>query len=100
MSVTLPFRHLSVRVPWHDAGWDGTVCKKPLNNNACLCLRGISENRDDSWEAANAGKDFADIGEKLPPCVRERSGFMSGTELTLSISHKLGHDEDYKHLMA
>ena len=24
-TVRIPLRHLSVRVPWHEAGWDGTI---------------------------------------------------------------------------
>lgn len=99
MKNDLPFRHLSIRVPWHDAGWDGTVCRKPLSNNACLCLKGISESRDDPWEVAKAGEHMAELGDKVPPCLRERAGFMSSRSLTDSIRHKLGHDEDYKHIM-
>ena len=99
MKVQLPFRHLSIRVPWHDAGWDGTVCRKPLSNNACLCLRGISESREDAWESEHAGEHMADMGEKVPPCLRERVGFMSSRAFNLSINHKLGHDEDYEHIM-
>jgi len=25
----LPIQHLSVRLPWHDTGWAGTVCPAP-----------------------------------------------------------------------
>ena len=98
MSANLPFRHLSIRVPWQDSHWKGTICKKPLSNNACLCLRGIGETRDDSWESEYAGTHIADLGERIPPCLRERAGFMSPRSLTIQISHKLGHDEDYKHI--
>lgn len=32
-----PLRHVSVRVPWHDAGWAGLVCNSPqLNRNPCI----------------------------------------------------------------
>ena len=34
----LPLRHLSIRVPWNDTGWEGRVCKKPGENIACLIL--------------------------------------------------------------
>jgi hypothetical protein len=23
---TQPIEHISIRVPWHDGGWNGTVC--------------------------------------------------------------------------
>lgn len=32
-------QHISVRVPWHDNGWNGTVCQFPGENNACLRLK-------------------------------------------------------------
>ncbi len=31
-----PLRHISIRVPWHDNGWMGTVCDNPEQNGACL----------------------------------------------------------------
>jgi hypothetical protein len=76
----LPYRHLSVRVPWHDTGWEGSVCADPLANGSCLRLGRIAEGRDDALEARLAGKpwaDLADAGSRLPPCSAERAGFMS-----------------------
>ena len=43
-------QHISVRVPWHDNGWNGTVCQFPGENNACLRLKNIYENRNDAEE--------------------------------------------------
>jgi hypothetical protein len=76
----LPYRHLSVRVPWHDTGWEGSVCADPLANGSCLRLGRIAEGRDDAQEARLAGKpwaELADAGHRLPPCSAERAGFMS-----------------------
>ena len=74
----LPYRHLSVRVPWHDTGWEGSICTDPLANGACLRLGRIAEGRNDSREVSLAGKAWADIAEAdLPPCSAERAGFMS-----------------------
>ncbi len=28
----LPTHHVTIRVPWHDNGWDGTVCLAPAAN--------------------------------------------------------------------
>ena len=53
---TLPYRHLSVRVPWHDTGWEGSICADPLANGACLRLGRIAEGRNDSREVSLAGK--------------------------------------------
>ena len=41
----LPLRHISIRVPWHDNGWNGTVCNAPELNCSCLRLPRISAHR-------------------------------------------------------
>ena len=51
-----PLRHISIRVPWHDTGWDGHVCAAPRLNGACLNLRRIAESRKDDAEEKIAGK--------------------------------------------
>ena len=33
-----PMKHIPIRVPWHDSGWNGTVCKEPCFNDSCLKL--------------------------------------------------------------
>jgi len=53
--MTYPLRHISIRVPWHDTGWDGRVCAKPALNGSCLRLKGIGLERDDTAEQAVAG---------------------------------------------
>ncbi|MGI8412946.1 MAG: AAA family ATPase [Solirubrobacteraceae bacterium] len=86
-AVKLPLRHLSIRVPWHDAGWDGTICRHPLGNGSCLILENISKNRDDAWEEANAGKAWDSLQGTLPPCVGERAGFMAPFATTRRVTH-------------
>ena len=49
-------QHLSIRVPWHDHGWDGTVCEQPDSNISCLRLKNIYENRDDARECELCGQ--------------------------------------------
>lgn len=74
----LPYKHLSIRVPWHDSGWTGSICEDPMNNGSCLRLTRIAEERDDAFEAAHAGTSWFDLPqESLPPCHAERAGFMS-----------------------
>lgn len=74
----LPLRHLSVRVPWHDAGWDGTVCRHPRENSSCLALNRIGAVRNDVLEAKHAGKYLHDIPfDETPPCFAERVNFLS-----------------------
>ena len=50
--MNYPLKHISIRVPWHDTGWDGRVCAAPRLNGACLKLKGIAEKRDDDAEVA------------------------------------------------
>jgi len=101
MPFALPFRHLSIRVPWHDNGWDGTICQNPRENSACLCLGAIREDRKDDWEQAHRGKKLSDpdLDEKLPPCVMERAAFMCPKkQANIELTHKLIHDDLYKHM--
>lgn len=79
-------QHISLRVPWHDHGWDGTVCADPLNNNACLRLKNISENRDDKTETAICGHCMADHSDILS-CISEGSAFMSAIPMVRSTVH-------------
>jgi len=74
----LPYQHLSIRVPWHDTGWTGSICEDPLGNSSCLRLGRIAEGRNDAMEARLAGKLWGDLAEAdLPPCASERAGLMS-----------------------
>lgn len=57
----LPYRHLSVRVPWHDTGWEGSVCADPLANASCLRLGRIAEERDDALESRLAGELWTEL---------------------------------------
>ncbi|MCX4391271.1 AAA family ATPase [Micromonospora peucetia] len=73
-----PIEHISIRVPWHDAGWNGTVCHDPRGNGTCVLLPNIGQNRRDQQEASLAGKVIADLPlADAPPCVAERATFMS-----------------------
>jgi hypothetical protein len=77
-SLSYPMRHLSIRVPWHDAEWNGTVCKHPKQNTSCLKLVNIAEDKDDEQEERVAGRTLKGVDTPhLPPCVKERGTFMS-----------------------
>jgi hypothetical protein len=94
----LPLRHLSIRVPWHDNGWNGTICKKPLENVACICLGAIHEHRDDKWEDDHKTQPVnADPKARKPPCIRERAAFMCSRKFDDELFHKLLHDSLYAH---
>jgi hypothetical protein len=84
----LPAHHLTIRVPWHDAGWSGTVCQRPLENTSCLVLPRIGENKQDKIEVECPGQRFDELSrDRLPPCVGERASFMAPFPLVRSMSH-------------
>lgn len=95
-------KHLSIRVPWHDNAWNGTICANPKNNDACLALTNCVQNRDDDLETELAGKSIANLNQnKYPPCVSERGMFMSSFDFTKEIKHPYAREYNkyYKHLL-
>ena len=61
MHSSYPLRHLSIRVPWHDAGWTGTVCQAPQLNGACAKLKAIANNKKDEKELPFAGRSLEEL---------------------------------------
>lgn len=85
---TLAAQHLSIRVPWHDTGWNGTICTAPSQNAACLALTRIREARDDQAEDALRSRPIDELpGAYRPPCLFEHATFMSPRETTLIVRH-------------
>lgn len=84
----LPTHHITIRVPWHDSGWAGSVCMRPLENTSCLILPRIGEGKHDTSEMRCASQRFdeLDAGD-LPPCAGERVSFMAPFELTRTMRH-------------
>lgn len=99
MGKQIPIKHISARVPWHDNGWDGTVCKAPKDNASCLFLARIAMEKDDVYEETIAGKILSQCSkDKYPPCVAEKVNFMAEHELIRVISHPYSEtNELYKH---
>lgn len=91
----LPFKHMSIRVPWHDRAWNGTICADPKGNQACVMLESIRNDRDDEWEAENCSKQVGALNGNLPPCVKERGAFMSSRPITVEMAHKLAYPNTY-----
>lgn len=88
LNLSFPIHHISVRVPWHDRGWEGTVCADPANNSACLKLPRIAQNKDEAIESRIAGSHFKDLdSQQLPPCLAERVAFMSPYGLSRNHVH-------------
>ena len=77
---------ISVRVPWHDSRWDGSVCRRPDQNCHCVDYDNILKNKNTEWELAVAGRHFEQLG-MLPPCADESGGFLSPRPWRLSHNH-------------
>jgi hypothetical protein len=94
----MPYQHLSIRVPWHDSGWAGSICADPANNGSCLRLSRVAAERVDSLEIANAGKAWSELAaDELPPCHAERAGFMATSDRRVKKEHPYaGWNETYK----
>ncbi|MEU0078802.1 ATP-dependent RecD-like DNA helicase [Micromonospora tulbaghiae] len=83
-----PIEHISIRVPWHDAGWNGTICADPHGNGTCVLLKNIGQNRRDDHEQQRAGQEIADLPlADAPPCIAERATFMSARAVPFARRH-------------
>lgn len=93
-------QHLSIRVPWHDHGWDGTVCQDPCGNTACLKLNGILEGKKEDIEVGICGKCLSGHEDDVP-CLSEGAAFMSPTQFVSVVKHPYvdyGYEE-YQHFL-
>ncbi|MBO4332529.1 MAG: AAA family ATPase [Paludibacteraceae bacterium] len=79
-------QHISVRVPWHDNNWNGSVCSEPSHNNSCLRLSNISENKSDANEQSLCGKCMRGIEDQMC-CIGEGAAFMSDIDLYKTTKH-------------
>jgi len=81
-------RHLTVRVAWHDSGWDARVCAAPSRNAFCLDLDRVREERNDAAEDALAGRLLSELTAKQhPPCAAEGTPFMNTSSWTRTFQH-------------
>ena len=71
--------HLSVRLAWHDRGWDGHLCDAPHLNASCIIHEHIREVRRDpvheAKERQHAGQPLHGLVGWLPPCSRDPGAF-------------------------
>lgn len=98
----LPTAHISIRVPWHDGGWKGTVCSRPRENTSCLVLRGIADKRAergaDAHEEGCKGQRFDSLTDgQRPPCDAERATFMAPFGYTRTTSHPYSESSPETH---
>jgi AAA domain/UvrD-like helicase C-terminal domain len=100
--MNIPTKHLSVRVPWHDANWNGKVCCNPRENGSCMFLPRINENKNVELEESLAEQWLHELeSQKLPPCVGEKVHFMSPHSIYTKVNHPYSlnenNDEYYAH---
>ncbi len=89
--IAYPLRHVSIRVPWHDDGWGGTVCNQPRHNTACLKLVNIAESKVEADEEQIRGQSLKGMDPaRFPPCVKERGTFMAPFPLERLHEHPYG----------
>lgn len=74
-------KHISLRLAWHDDGWNGHICKNPKANTHCVGQHSypgdlISKSRDLEWEEQKnvAGCHCSTI-EGIPPCAYSINAF-------------------------
>ncbi len=72
--------HVSVRLPWHDRGWDGCICNAPKKNVYCggffsVNAERIREEKDSDWEDENHGESCHALVNQRPPCTETINAF-------------------------
>ncbi len=83
MKKTLPVKHLSARVPWHDGKWNGKTCCNVLDNSFCRILPRIDALKNPDTE--KPGIEITD--ENLPPCISEKGTFLSPNSYSRKLKH-------------
>lgn len=73
--------HISIRMAWHDDGWNGHICKDPKANTYC-CGRYsypgdlIGKERDIDWESKpDVREKHCSLLDKIPPCSYSINAF-------------------------
>ena len=97
-----PLKHISLRVPWHDSGWNGCVCNDPKNNLACLRIKNITLSKNENSEHNYRGREFTELEHnEVPPCLGERGSFMSQSDYISLKQHPYvkQNNPKYKHFL-
>lgn len=76
-------KHMSIRLAWHDEGWNGHVCKNPCANSYCVGRHSypgdlIASSRDLQFESEHAGESCAKLNQPVA-CALSVNAF--GSEL-------------------
>lgn len=68
--------HVSVRLLWHDSGWDGAICRDPAGNVWCEAHEHVRDNKDVGAEVAKAGRRV-NVAGVAPGCEMSIQAFSS-----------------------
>ena len=80
-------KHISIRVPWHDNGWNGRYCLNPSCNTFCKVLSNIALNKKET-EDEFANQEWGKLPkEEWPACYGENGGFMNNYGYTRVFEH-------------
>ncbi|MBZ9557213.1 MULTISPECIES: AAA family ATPase [unclassified Modicisalibacter] len=94
----LPVHHLTIRVPWHDTGWQGTFCRNPCGNTSCTILPRIATGRDDHHETEHAGESLEGLErDQFPPCVDEHGTIMAPFPQSMLKHHPYARTSETTH---
>lgn len=71
--------HISIRLAWHDSGWNGSICRAPKSNTYCVGQYSfpgdtIARKRDLAWEQPLAGQPCCQV-DGIPPCIYSINAF-------------------------
>jgi exodeoxyribonuclease V alpha subunit len=73
--------HISVRLAWHDSGWNSCLCRAPKANTYCVGQYSyqremIVRDRDLGWGQPHAGQPCRQL-DRVPPCIHSINAFGS-----------------------
>jgi RecD/TraA family predicted helicase len=74
-------KHISLRLAWHDDGWNGHICKNPRLNTHCVGQHSypgdlISQSRNLEWEEQkNVAGCHCSTLDGIPPCSYSINAF-------------------------
>ena len=94
--------NLSIRVPWHDSGWEGHVCSNPQKNISCLHLKNIAENKDVEFECSLMGKKIKDLSQEDKEnlvCLKENAAFLSKDKYTFDAKYPYDKYSGLDHIL-
>ena len=86
-------KHLCLRMAWHDNKWNGSICKKPADNDFCIGEYSLLSDRirrrrnleaECKQECNGCKADSPNLGDYQPPCFWSINAF--GSE-ALSFKH-------------